>query len=96
MKIILAGPPRSGKSCLREGLKQVLVSMNSPYPYIITGCPDGEGSWFQATVANNPELAAKLKAEYKAAFTPEFVERIVTSVKKCPLELAFVDIGGLA
>ncbi|MFA6512000.1 MAG: hypothetical protein WCV86_02680 [Patescibacteria group bacterium] len=95
-KIVLAGPPRSGKSCMREGLKQALFTIpGSPYPYVITACPDGEGAWFQETVNNNPELAAACKAAYKAKFTPEFVERIKTSVERCSLELTLVDIGGI-
>ena len=62
MKIILAGPPRSGKSCLREGLKQAISAIPcAPYPYVITACPDGEGAWFQETVNNDPELAAAVQ-----------------------------------
>ena len=95
-KIVLAGPPRSGKSCLREGLKQAIKQIpGAPYPYVITACPDGEGAWFQETVNNDPELAAALKAAYKAKFTPEFVKRIADSVRDCALELTLVDIGGI-
>ena len=32
---------------------------------------------------------------YKAKFTPEFVERIATSVAVCSLPLTLVDIGGI-
>ena len=95
-KIVLAGPPRSGKSCMREGLKQAIRRVpGAPYPYVITACPDGEGSWFQETVNNDPELAAACKAAYKAKFTPEFVKRISESVKNCSLDLTLVDIGGI-
>lgn len=95
-KIVLAGPPRSGKSCLREGLKQAIRAIpGAPYPYVITACPDGEGSWFQETVNRDPEIATACKAAYKAKFTPEFVERIKTSVLNCSLELTLVDIGGI-
>jgi len=95
-KIVLAGPPRSGKSCLREGLKQAIRAIpGAPYPYVITACPDGEGAWFQETVNHDPELAAACKAAYKAKFTPEFVERVKTSVEKCSLELTLIDIGGI-
>ncbi len=96
MKIVLAGPPRSGKSCLREGLKQAVRRIpGAPYPYIITGCPDGEGSWFQETVNLDPQLASELKAAYKAKFIPEFVDRVATSVHNCTLPLTLVDIGGI-
>jgi len=95
MKLVLGGPPRSGKSCLREGLKQALRAIpGAPYPYVITACPDGEGAWFQQTVERDPGLAAACKKEYKSAFTPEFVRRIADSVRDCALPLTIVDIGG--
>ncbi len=95
-EIVLCGPPRSGKSCLREGLKQAVRRIPGvPYPYVITGCPDGEGAWFQETVDLDPELAAKLKAAYKSKFTPEFVWRVADSVTNCKLPLALVDVGGV-
>ena len=95
-KIVIAGPPRSGKSCMREGLKQAIRAIpGAPYPYIITACPDGEGSWFQETVNHDPAVAAACKAAYKAKFTPEFVQRVADSVKNCSLPLALVDIGGI-
>lgn len=96
MKIILCGPPQSGKSCLREGLKQAIMRLlNAPYPYFITACPDGEGSWYQATVNANPERAKQLKNEYKSKFTPDFVRRAADSVADCSLPLTFVDTGGV-
>lgn len=96
MKIILAGPPRSGKSCLREGLKQAVKAIpGAPYPYIITGCPDGEGAWFQEAVNLDAEKAAEYKAAYKSKFTPEFVRRVADSVRNCELPLTLVDIGGI-
>jgi CRISPR-associated protein Csx3 len=96
MKIIISGPPRSGKSCFREGLKQAIKGLpGAPYPYIITACPDGEGSWFQETVNSSEELAAQCKAAYKAKFTPEFVDRVSANVRDCSLPLVLVDIGGI-
>ncbi|MBU0545688.1 hypothetical protein KKA13_00325 [Patescibacteria group bacterium] len=96
MKLILAGPPRSGKSCLRQGLKDAVRGIpGAPYPYVITACPDGEGSWFQETVNQDPDLAQTCKAAYKAKFTPEFVRRISDSVRNCTLPLTLVDIGGI-
>ena len=96
IKVILSGPPQSGKSCLREGLKAAIRGIpGAPYPYIITGCPDGEGAWFQGTAAKSPSLARECKTAYKAKFTPEFVARISSSVAKCELTLTLVDIGGI-
>jgi CRISPR-associated protein Csx3 len=96
MKVVLCGPPRSGKSCLRQGLKDAVRRVpGAPYPYVITGCPDGEGSWFQETVNADPALAAACKAAYKSRFTPEFVGRVAESVRRCELPLVLVDIGGI-
>ncbi len=41
VKIVLGGPPHSGKSCLREGLKKAILRLypERPYPYAITACP---------------------------------------------------------
>jgi len=81
---------------MREGLKQAMRAIpGAPYPYVITACPDGEGSWFQETVNADPDLAARLKADYKSKFTPEFVKRIAESVQKCTLDFALIDIGGI-
>ncbi len=99
MKIVLAGPPRSGKSCLREGLKQAIKGVpGAPYPYVITACPDGEGAWFQETVERSPDQARLLKERYKkllGGFSLEFVRRVADSVRNCTLELTLVDIGGI-
>lgn len=98
MKVVLAGPPKSGKSCLREGLKQAIRRIpGAPYPYVITACPDGEGAWFQETANRDSGEARELKEDYKAStngFSPEFVQRIADSVANCSLPLTLVDIGG--
>jgi hypothetical protein len=98
--IVLEGPPRSGKSCLRQGLKEAISQMAEEqklriYPYVITACPDGEGAWFQETAAKDPTLARNLKEAYKSKFTPEFVSRVSESVERVALPLVFVDVGGI-
>lgn len=98
MKIVLCGPPHSGKSCLREGLKQAILAIpDAPYPYIITACPDGEGAWFQETVRRSLEDARKLKEDYKGAldgFSPEFIKMEADAIKNCNLPITLIDIGG--
>ncbi|MFB2882252.1 hypothetical protein [Floridanema aerugineum] len=98
MKTVLCGPPHSGKSCLREGLKQAILPFHragiAPYPYFITACPDGEGAWYAEAVRNNPDLADKLKQEYKAKFTWAFAENKALDVKNVSLPLTVIDVGG--
>ena len=98
LKVILGGPKQSGKSVLREGLKQAIRRIpGAQYPYVITACPDGEGAWFQETVRKNSGEARDLKEEYKSSlsgFSPEFVKRIADSVKNCDLPMTLIDIGG--
>ena len=94
-KVVLAGPPRSGKSCLREGLKKIFIDMpEAPYPYVITACPDGEGAWFQEAVRNDPEVAETCKAAYKGRFTPEFARVAAGWVRECMMPLTLIDVGG--
>lgn len=96
VKIILCGPPQSGKSVMREGLKEAIKAIQTNfYPYVITACPDGEGAWFQGAMNVDKELARSCKAAYKSTFTHEFVQRAAESVKSCVLPLTFVDIGGI-
>ena len=100
IKVVLVGPPKSGKSCLREGLKQAILGFNQkdsdvPYLYVITACPDGEGAWFQETVEKYPEIAKACKDAYKGKFTPEFVKLVAAHVDNCEQPLTMIDIGGL-
>lgn len=94
MKLVLAGPPRSGKSCLREGLKKALCSKGL-YPFVLTACPDGEGAWFQDAVGKDAQNAAALKAAYKGKFTADFVRRMADSVTRISLPVVLVDVGGI-
>lgn len=96
MKIVLCGPPHAGKSCFRYGIKEAINSIqNAPYAYFITGCPDGEGSWFQETASKYLEEAKEYKKQYKSKFTPEFVELISDAVKDCSEPLTLIDVGGI-
>lgn len=95
IKVVLCGPAHSGKSCLREGLKQAIRRVpGAPYPYVITACPDGEGAWFQESAQRDPELAKQMKEAYKAKFTPEFAERVAENVRLVNLPLTLIDVGG--
>ncbi|KKD37843.1 MAG: hypothetical protein WAN66_09890 [Limnoraphis robusta] len=98
MKVVLCGPSHSGKSCLREGLKQVIQGLHrkgqAPYPFFITACPDGEGSWYAETVRRDPVLAEKLKKNYKSKFTWKFAQKVANDVQNTSLSFNLIDVGG--
>ena len=101
--IALGGPKKSGKSGSREGIKGAIKLIpGAPYPYFVTGCPDGEPAGFQEMVAVDPAAARKLKEEYKyslGGFSKGFVDRIVDSVRGLAdgteVQWAAVDLGGV-
>lgn len=98
MKVVLCGPPHSGKSCFREGLKQAIMPAyrigKAPYPYVLTACPDGEGAWYSEAARRDPELAKKLKQDYKAKFTLKFAQEKAKQVENVDLPLTIIDVGG--
>ncbi len=95
IKVILCGPPQSGKSCLRDGLKRaVLGNLGAPYPYVITACPDGEGSWHQQSYKNNQNLAKQIKPQNKGDVTPEFAQQAAQWVRSANQLINIIDVGG--
>ncbi len=95
IKVVLCGPPHSGKSCLREGLKKaILGNVGVPYPYIITAVPDGEGSWHQEACKNNSTVAADCKQNNKSDVTPEFAVQAAQWVRSANQSINIIDVGG--
>lgn len=95
IKVVLCGPPQSGKSCLRDGLKRaILANVNAPYPYIITACPDGEGSWHQQACENNQPVAEHCKRKNKGDVTPEFAREAAKWVRSANQLINIIDVGG--
>jgi CRISPR-associated protein Csx3 len=95
IKVVLCGFANTGKTCFRDGLKQALLQIpNAPESYVISGCPDGDGSWFGETARRDLDLAQKLKAEYKAGFTPEFARLKAQEVKGMNTPIFVFDVGG--
>lgn len=94
IKVILCGPPHSGKSCLREGLKQGLMVFHraglAPYPYVL----NGKGSWYSEAAQHDPALARQLKEAYKAKFTWKFAQEKAKQVQNLTLPLNMIDMGG--
>ncbi|BCL38589.1 hypothetical protein [Nostoc sp. MS1] len=67
---------------------------DAPEYYFISGCPDGDGSWFSETARRDPDLAAYLKAQYKAGFTPEFAQLKAQEVRGVNIPIFVFDVGG--
>ncbi|MEG4633851.1 hypothetical protein QUB56_30480 [Microcoleus sp. AR_TQ3_B6] len=96
VKVVLCGPPNTGKTILRDALKQAILKLkNAPKDfYVISGCPDGDGSWFCETAQKYPELADSLKKEYKTRFTREFAQAKVRDIAAINNSLLLFDVGG--
>jgi CRISPR-associated protein Csx3 len=96
IKVVFCGPPRSGKSCLRDGVKKAILGiLGAPYPYVITACPDGEGAWHQETCENNEELAKVIKSANKGEVTLEFAQEAARWVRSANQPINIIDVGGL-
>lgn len=88
VKVVVMGPPHSGKSVFIESLMGHFdAELNAT---MLSGCPDGEGLWLQEHY-DKPEVAALRR---KGTFTPEFVQFAKESVENFENPLALVDIGG--
>ena len=98
VRVVLCGSANSGKSCLREGLKQALWNLKSNiYPYVITAQPDGDGCFTFETYRYDDNYAAELKKTLKSqsnGFMPEFVHLVAGWVRNASLPLTLVDVGG--
>jgi len=96
IKVVLCGPENTGKTVLRDGLKEAISKLNDAPTdfFVISGCPDGDGAWFSETARNNPALAKELKKAYKANFTPEFAQQKAQVIKYIKNSLLLFDVGG--
>jgi CRISPR-associated protein Csx3 len=95
IKVAICGFPNTGKTCLHYGVKTALLQIpDVPDAFVISGCPDGEGSWFSETARRDPKLARKLKDEYKTQFTPEFATAKARDISVISNSLLVFDVGG--
>jgi len=96
LKIAIGGPPHSGKSVLRQRLKDAIAATGAGiYPYVLSTNPDGEGAWFQEAYHNDPEAAAQYKREAKRKWTEEHAGMYAGWVANSSVPLTFVDLGGI-
>lgn len=86
MKIIMCGPPHSGKSVLISSLYSLMPS-DSSQRIIANG--DGEGGWSQ-----NPDQMQVQDVRIKSDNTPEEFEAWTQTIKNAIQDIVLVDIGG--
>lgn len=87
MKIILCGPPHSGKSVFIANLIEKLPT--DAYT-IIRACPDGEGTWSNNKNQNETSIVRK-----KGKFTKKFIEDSCKSIDNQTNKIVLVDVGGI-
>lgn len=87
IKVVVGGPPHSGKSVFIEALTK---NLNKDQTLAFSACPDGEGPWLQKHY-DDPDVVALRR---KGGFTPEFVDWATESVRDWDGPLMLIDIGG--
>lgn len=86
MKIVVCGPPHSGKSVFLGGLCENLPRDKR---YLFRACPDGEGTW---TYKGNGAEQYRRKGKFSA----DVVDWYCQSLARCEMApIVLVDIGGI-
>lgn len=89
-KIIIAGPPHSGKSIGEKIIRGMLPPNDTMR---IASQPDGEGDWIHSLYEKSPELAQSLRK--KGSFTPENVSHWRDQIANSTSRFSLIDIGGV-
>ena len=87
IKIVIGGPPHSGKSVFIEALTQ---NLDKDSTFSFSAAPDGEGSWLQRHY-DDPDV---VKLRQKGKFTPEFVADRKKKINDWEGPLMIIDVGG--
>ena len=87
IKIVIGGPPQSGKSVFIEALTQNLVKDST---FSFGAAPDGEGPWLQRHY-NDPKV---VKFRQKGKYSPEYVAKNDEEISNWKGPLMLIDIGG--
>ncbi len=87
IKIVIGGPPHSGKSVFIEALTQNLDKDNT---FSFSAAPDGECPWLQRHY-DDPEV---VKFRQKGKFTTEFVADCKKKIRDWDGPLMIIDVGG--
>jgi len=95
IKVAVCGFPKTGKSCLIEGIKQALMAqLDVPYPLVIRACPDGEGSWHHQAQVNHAALAENTRIQNKGVWNQEFAATASGWVRSANQVINLIDTGG--
>ncbi len=86
IKIVIGGPPHSGKSILTTALKSLLKDL---HVWHCTAAPDGE---YPGLEYDNKEAKKQRK---KGDFSPEFVAHCAKKIEDWVGPVALIDIGGM-
>ncbi len=89
IKVVIGGPPHSGKSIFVDALMENLDKNNT---FSFSAAPDGEGVWLKKNYA---DPKAK-KWRQKGKFTDDWVEDRRQKINDWDGPLMLIDIGGVA
>ena len=87
MRVVLCGPPHSGKSVL---ISNIINKLPSNSYEVVRATPDGEGIW-----SNNENQKETSLVRKKMKFTDEFVNNICEDIDKRRNDIILVDVGGI-
>ncbi|MGI0481094.1 hypothetical protein ACN4EE_09910 [Geminocystis sp. CENA526] len=94
-KIVIGGNANRGKTLIKDVLRIVLSQyLDNKNYYLVSGCPDGDGAWYNQLCQNNLTLARQLKDKYKASFTLEFAHNKAQEIRNINNPLLIFDVGG--
>lgn len=90
IKVIIGGPPQSGKSVLFRTLLKML-----PSAYPLTASPDCEGFWSHDLYGQgNGEVAEDYRSRIKGGYSPELREYFKNNINGWNGPLMLIDMGG--
>src|SRR5271165_1035556 len=96
MKLLIGGPPHSGKTCLREALRKLIFAYSGRkiYPGHLPANPDGDGRWYVVTALEDAGRANDLRKRSPTEFTQAFAARVAEAIQKFETPLLLIDMGG--
>ncbi|HUT22426.1 MAG TPA: CRISPR-associated ring nuclease Crn3/Csx3 [Candidatus Bipolaricaulota bacterium] len=87
MKVIVCGPPHSGKSVFVANLRRFLPREGS---FLFRCAPDGEGTWSNKA---DQELVSRIRR--KGKFDSKFMDYVLNGLENCHIPITLVDVGGI-